>query len=197
MKNLRYAIFTMVALATEAWAGQAGAASLPKPECREYPGYTVISRGRDGETGNDIIVRAKAKPTSKTSCKFAPTATDYVLGKGMSADVLLMHDRFLVLDEGTGPDRTLLIVDVKVKKTLVTSPYAEHGPLDGRKDGFVYWVVDTEPVKPGACPAAWRLNPENAQAKAAHIIRQTLFAFADATPHTLAGVECTQTQNDM
>ncbi len=170
---------------------------MPKPVCHDTPDYFVITRERDGEAGKDIIVRAKLKATTKIACKYTVKPKDIVLGKGESQDFLAMHGRFLALDEGTGPDRRLAVVDVTIGKTLVHVPYAERGAIDAKPDGFTYWVVGDQPVKVATCPAPWLANPENKDAKSAHSIHETRFIFADAVVRETGAVDCTQTQDDM
>ena len=190
----RLAISLSVLMPAAADASPAG-----KPVCRNTPGYLVITREKNGNVGDDILVRRTASAAQKkSSCAFAVRPGDYVLGRGdEAAYVLAMQRRFIALDVGTGPDRQLLIYDVELRKKLVDVPYDDSKSVQVREDRFVYWEIAKNPVKPQSCPAVWRQTTENRDARAAHSTREVTFAFVDGLVRDTGNTGCTRTQDDM
>jgi hypothetical protein len=93
-------------------------------KCYDRAKYFVIFRENKEEAGGDILVKYKANKDQKIACKYSVTQNDYELSSHDASSSSIPQyvsgviGDFLVVDEGTGTQRSLLLYNL-VKKTKV------------------------------------------------------------------------------
>lgn len=190
LRAIHWLLLAMLA----AVAPPAFAAPVQPPKCHLVSDYLVVTRDRNGETGEDIVV--KAKPPTEGPCRYAVKAGDWE-PKVDAAYFSVAGARFLALDVGTGPDRQLLVYDIAARRKVFGTPYDDARKVRTTTDGFVFWDVGAQPIKPATCPKDWRKDPDNVLASSAHVSREILFAFKDGKTRETGRATCMRTQGDM
>ncbi|WP_164738508.1 hypothetical protein [Aquabacter cavernae] len=129
---------------------QAALAAPPPPKCVASAQYQVVYRDRADAVGMDILVqKLDGKPRK---CAFDRKTGDYRIGDPDDPNyVLSLGGNVLVLDQGTGPDRTLGLYDVQAKKFLLTQDYDDGQPVDV-KPTLVRFQAVTGPATAANCP---------------------------------------------
>ena len=180
-------------------AGQAADGDqAPAVACHRSGDVTVVSRPRAEDPGQDIYVRTSPPGAADSSCTYAPKPEDWIVGQGEPDAVLALQGRFLVLDSGTGSDRTLKILDTAARTKLVETAYDDDtGKFAADAGAITYWRVGDKPVKPAACPAAWKKDKDHKTAKRAHRTYQVRFGVAKAKARDTGKTNCRLTQDDM
>ncbi len=115
-----------LALAGPAMAGPSPPGAAPAaPVCVSNADFLVVELPHEDAVGSSFIIRdAKAEP--KPACSTAPTPGDVVIGgKDDPYSLLKLAGRYLLLDSGTGPDRSLIIRDLTSGTALFEGGYSD------------------------------------------------------------------------
>lgn len=96
-------------------------AAPAKPTCAESAEYLVIARERSDAPGSDFLIRKKSPAAKPAACVFKPQAGDMRYPKSADEAAYLMgvHKNRMVLDNGTGALRTIVVVDLATGKALL------------------------------------------------------------------------------
>ena len=170
------------------------AQAAPAATCQQSDVADVVSRERDGEVGDDIYVRVRSAGPAREACVYKPMAGDWLVGKGEAFYVKALKGRFLAIDAGTGAKRRLLIFDVSTRAKRADADYDDQKSLQVDADAIRFWQIAAKPVKPAACPAAWR--KANAGARQAHKTTEIRFTVSDATSSLTGATDCMLTEDD-
>lgn len=118
---------TPVTVDTDKVAEQAKKEDFLKPECFDTPKYFVIKKYKDGELGEDIIVKSKTDSAQVIPCEYNVVEGDFVNIQGMNY-IMIVED-LVLLDFGSAPGiRGLNIFDLKNKKNVFSNSYMK--PID-------------------------------------------------------------------
>ncbi|TCT04188.1 hypothetical protein [Aquabacter spiritensis] len=110
-------------------AGGVAEAAAPRPKCLAAPGLQVVYAERADSVGSTILVQS-LKPGETRPCGFQKRAGDYAVGGPDDADYVLgLAGSILVLDQGTGPDRTLALYDLAARRVALTRAYDSDAPV--------------------------------------------------------------------
>lgn len=141
----------LTALGAAAMMGAASAQAAPEPpKCVGNAQYQVVYRDRADAVGMDILVqRLDGKPRK---CAFDRKTGDYRIGDPEDPNYVLgLSGNVLVMDQGTGPDRTLGLYDLQAKKFVLTQDYDDGQPVDVNP-GVIRFQAVTGPATAANCP---------------------------------------------
>ena len=171
-----------LALAATLAAGPAFAAA---PTCVSNADWLVVEQPHKDGVGNSYIIR-DTKSTPKPACSLKPAKGDRVIGTSEDPFTLLkLIGNDLLIDSGTGPDRTLLIYDLRNGKTVFQGGYDDE---DFKADatGASFWVQRPTKATAKNCPDLASIKKND--------LTPTLFALArfDAAQGTVTVSNKTQ-----
>lgn len=141
----------LAAGALAAMVGGTSALAAPeRPKCVANGQYQVVYRDRTDSVGMDILVqRLDGAPRP---CAFDSKAGDYRVGEADDPNYVLgLSGGVLVLDQGSGPDRTLGLYDLQARKFVLTQDYDDSQPVDVKPDVIRFRAV-TGPATAANCP---------------------------------------------
>ena len=102
-----------------------GTALAAAPTCISNAAYLVVEAPHKDSVGNSYIVRDRTA-APKSACSIKPAAGDVVIGGADDPYFLLrLAGRYLLIDAGSGPDRTLIIRDLKAGTTAFEGGYSD------------------------------------------------------------------------
>lgn len=162
-------------------------ASAAEPvRCLQGEGFQVVYRERADSVGTDIVVR-KVTGSGKPACSLKKQPGDAAIGGADDANYVKgLSGRFLVLDQGTGPDRTLSIVDLATRKSVVTTEYDDNAALDIKPGSVSFWAV-TGAGTAANCPAFKEYTSNGLEAA---LTRQTVVTLPDARSEAKGPTNC-------
>lgn len=167
----------------------AGAQDEAGVTCTEEAGFTIIARPRKDAPGADIIAR---KGDAPAPCVFEPREGDLVLDSPDQALYPIgIRENAILLDAGTGPDRTLEIYDLSTLTRVLTADYDENDAIerDGHTLGF--WMrTDLAPTTV-TCPEFKAITEKGLQAT---VFVRASFNLLDYTLDTSGPRRCVGTQ---
>lgn len=138
MFHVRYT-FPVVVVAFLSLGASSVVAAPAKPTCAESADYLVIARERSDAPGADFLIRKKSPGAKPAACIFKPQAGDLRYPKTPDDASYLMgvHKNRMVLDDGTGALRTIVIVDLATGKALLRQvSYQPPALADGKVTFF-------------------------------------------------------------
>ncbi|OYX13546.1 MAG: hypothetical protein B7Z15_06850 [Rhizobiales bacterium 32-66-8] len=150
-------VLALLALPLVSFAGPTSAAE--PVQCLQGEGFQVAYRERADSVGTDIVVRS-------------------VTGTGKPACTLL--------DQGTGPDRTLSIIDLATRKPVVSVGYDDNEPVEIKPGSVSFWAV-TGKGTAANCPA---FKEYSANGLEAALIRQTVVSLPEARSQASGPSKC-------
>ncbi len=119
--------------------------SISENTCYDSPNYFIVTRVASiGDPGDDILV--KRKTDQNIECKYKVAEGDFEIldNRGDGYDLYsysqffsYINDNFLILNEGTGSNRTVRIFDLEKQKDIFSDNY--HGELDLQGSTLIYW----------------------------------------------------------
>ncbi|MEW6255666.1 MAG: hypothetical protein AB1592_06895 [Pseudomonadota bacterium] len=110
----------------------------------------MVYREKTNAVGSDILVQALNGKARK--CAFDRKEGDYKIGGADDADYVLgLSGTVLVLDQGTGPDRTLALYDLQARKVILNQDYDDSEPVKV-EPGQVTFRAVTGPANASNCP---------------------------------------------
>ena len=194
-----------VSLLMAVLAGSAGASDTVTWRCYHNDQFSVLSTDKTDSVGQKFIVRHSTGALAP-DCAVETRPTDRVLGTG-DGDAhfyIALRDGTLVLDDGTGPDRGLVIYDLASGKRLLSAPYSTDDrcePTAGcqssdfrvDKEGVTFWRATRIKANAQNCPGFAKTR---AQGLAPTIEEKTLFRFANVTLESLKTRRCTTLQSE-
>lgn len=128
-------------------------------ECHDGSAYAIVTRSRDGEVGQDILIKKKSSSSSTPQCVYQKEDGDIELAEDGPTYALALIGEYLLLDSGTAPfPRGLAVYDISKQKEVYTDRY--NGPTEAGEHSYTYWQpVDTKPTATN-CPelAQWEAN---------------------------------------
>ncbi|MGU3492849.1 hypothetical protein ACLBXM_02300 [Xanthobacteraceae bacterium A53D] len=112
-------------------------ATETKAECKANGDYLIIYRDSTLGPGQDILAR-KGAPLPST-CAWDKAPGDVVVSTHNEADYVLgLAGRFVVMDRGTGPNRTLVIWDLAARKQVLSAGYDDEAPVKVEERGVTF-----------------------------------------------------------
>ncbi len=129
----------------------APAQAAPAVHCASNSLYLVAAVERDGSVGERLIVKNNAAGT-KAACNAKIGKSDFVIGSKDGEDddayyLLRLEGKYLLIDDGTGPDRTLLIYDLARKARVFMAGYSEED-FDADAKSASFWMsTEQKPTK--------------------------------------------------
>lgn len=127
--------------------------------CHESDQYFIVTQNRDGEVGQDILIKKKSSPSDTPQCVYQKGAGDIELTDNGPTYALALIGQYLLLDSGTAPfPRGLAVYDISKQAQVYTDRYS--GPTKAGEHSYTYWQpIDTEPTAAN-CPnlAEWQAN---------------------------------------
>jgi hypothetical protein len=186
-------------------AGSANASDTVTWRCYHDDQFSVLSTDKNDSVGQKFVVR-RSTGALAPDCAVETRQTDRLLGTGDgdSHFYIALRDGTLVLDNGTGPDRWLVIYDLASGKRLLSAPYSTDDRCDPTagcqsddfrvdKDGVTFWRATRIKVNAQNCPGFAKTK---AQGLAPTIVEKTLFKFASVTLESLKTRRCTTLQSE-
>ncbi len=131
-------------------AGASAALAAPAPKCLKTDNFQVVYREKADSVGSDILVqKLDGKPRK---CAFDRKPGDFKIGGDDDANYVLgAAGDILVIDQGTGPDRTLQLYDLQARKAVLTQDYDDSEPVK-IAPGKVTFRAVTGPANASNCP---------------------------------------------
>lgn len=151
--------------------GAGGAAANPFPpevwQCYRNESFTVLATEKKDEVGTRFRVR-KTTPSILADCAIEQRPSDQVIGDGANAEdmpafyYIALVNPLLILDAGTGPDRGLVIQDLRTGKPVLEADYSIQGNCDPTtgcqsdefsmdEKGLTFWREVAEPASAKNC----------------------------------------------
>jgi len=172
--------------------------------CYRNDSFTVLATDKPASVGSSFIVR-RSTNSIKPDCAIETRATDRVLGSQIDDALyyISLRNNFLILDEGTGPDRSTAIYELGSGKLLLSAPYpvsadqcapsANSLPDEFRIDdsGVTFWRATREKANAQNCP---RLSKIESPGLEPTIEEKTLFRFATGRLEGLKAKRCVSRQ---
>src|SRR5260370_9901776 len=167
--------------------------------CYRNDGFRVLATDKHASVGSNFIVR-KSTASIGSDCGIETRATDRVLGIDDALYYISLKNNFLILDEGTGPDRSTAIYELGSGKRILSAPYsvsadqctpsANSLPDDFRIDepGVTFWRATREKANAQNCPRLSKIDEPTIEEK-------TLFRFATARLEGLKAKRCVSRQS--
>ncbi len=144
------ALMTAVVLGAGLAAGSGAEARAAAPTCISNAAYLVVETPHKDGVGNSYIVRDRTA-APKSACSTKPAAGDVVIGSADDPYFLLrLAGRYLLLDAGTGPDRTLVIRDLKAGTTAFEGGYADN-EISITPAKATFWATSDTPATKKTC----------------------------------------------
>ncbi len=120
--------------------GTASATADPAPQadsatvawhCYRSPVETVLATAKTDGVGSRFLAR-KTTGDIKADCMVEQRPGDFVIGAtdDEASNYIDLVKGLLLLDDGTGPDRTLVIYDLPARKKLLSTGYSVQGNCD-------------------------------------------------------------------
>lgn len=113
--------------------------------CHDRFKYFVITRlDLSGNAGEDILVKYKTGENYKINCEYLKEDNDFellntLLGiSSYSQYFLSINDNLLIIDEGTGTNRSFKIYDLEKREKIFSDGYSG-GSLDLQDGVLSYW----------------------------------------------------------
>ena len=132
-------------------------------------------------------------------------ATDIGLGQKDAFYYIDLRSNYLVLDSGTGPDRWVVIFDLRSGKTILNAPYSiseeeRCAPTSGctseefkvDDSGIIFWRAIKEPATGENCPGFSKIKSSGLDPT---IEEKTSFRFATAKLESLKSRRCVSSQD--
>jgi hypothetical protein len=177
-------VLALLALPLVSFAGPTSAAE--PVQCLQGEGFQVAYRERADSVGTDIVVRS-VTGTGKPACTLKKQPGDASIGGRDDANYVKgLSGRFLVLDQGTGPDRTLSIIDLATRKPVVSVGYDDNEPVEIKPGSVSFWAV-TGKGTAANCPA---FKEYSANGLEAALIRQTVVSLPEARSQASGPSKC-------
>ncbi|MGU3666025.1 hypothetical protein ACLBX9_17725 [Methylobacterium sp. A49B] len=195
-----------VSLAPAAGRAQPDPGATIAWHCYRNAVATVLATDKMDSAGTRFLVRASTTDP-KTDCAVGQRPGDRVLGddgpRDETAHVYVELVRtFLIVDDGTGPDRTLVIYEVPTARKLLEAGYSVQGrcnpasgcrseefSLDGK--GLTFWRQVADTPTPKNCPGYAGFMKSTGSAA---IEERSIFTFAARTVAGLGKTRCTARQ---
>ncbi len=131
-------------------AGIGGEAHAAPPTCISNVAYLVVEAPHKDGVGNSYIVRDRTA-APKSACSLKPAPGDVVVGSTDDPYSLLrLSGRYLLLDSGTGPDRTLVIRDLKTGTTAFEGGYSDED-ITITPAKATFWATSDIPATKKSC----------------------------------------------
>jgi len=150
------------------WSGVKGAGpdSLQAPQgCFLYKDYVVLEKPTQEDSGNDVIVKNRQKLAPKaTAAQLCADDGQNVLLKRPNVDSDFfagIYQGFLLIDSGTGSQRSLIVHALADGKKLVEVSY--FGDLPVRATGTSLYFFNDVEVKSKKCEASFFKNEVSEQ----------------------------------
>ena len=107
--------FALAALAAFPRPGQAEDA----PTCHAGATHVVVERPREDFAGSAFLAKARTGPDAPVPCRYEAGRGDFEIDVFGDAYFFLgLRGRFLVLDGGTGPTRSLVVYDLYARRKV-------------------------------------------------------------------------------
>jgi hypothetical protein len=184
-------------------AGPADAGDTVTWRCYRNDQFTVLATEKTDSAGDKFIAR-RSTGAIRPDCAIESRATDRVLGMDDASYYIALRDNLLILDDGTGPDRSVMIHDLGSGKILLGAPYSvapdqKCQPTEGcqsddfriDKEGVAFWRATRAEANARNCPGFARAK---ANGLAPTIEQKTFFRFATVTLEDLKARRCTTMQ---
>lgn len=117
--------------------------------CHDRANYFIVTRADlSGDAGDDILIKHKTSEDKNIECQYKVAEGDFELLNNRSEGFDLyshnqffsyIKDNFLVLNEGTGTNRTVRVFDLEKQQDVFSDNY--HGELDLQDSTLIYWRV--------------------------------------------------------
>ncbi len=170
--------------------------------CRHGGRFTALETD-NAKTGNMFVTR-KSTGKIKDDCMVETRPSDIVVGRDEPYYYIDLRHDYLVLDSGTGPDRSLVIFDLRSGKPILQAPYSvsadnacdpTRGCLSSEEfklddSGVIFWRATKEPPTARNCPDFAKISRD----LPAVIEEKTAFRFATRKAENLKTKRCVPSQ---
>lgn len=182
------ALAGQVILAGFALLASAGPVRAANPAvCHADANYLVIGRERDEDVGTDFLVR---KAEASKACAFQKKEGDFTVGGPEDAYFFVaLKGNLLLLDDGTGPSRTLIVYDLNTRQKVLEAPYSDDGKTI-TDQAMTFWMQTGE-ANAANCK---RFKEYQKSGFGAVIETRTVLDFASASLNKGTQTRCTATQ---
>jgi hypothetical protein len=136
--------------------------------CYTFPRYIVVNREPVDSLGSDTFVRRrKIAAGSREQCGTDSLPGDFIARNEWAEYYAGLDGRWLFLDSGTGPERSVIIYDVDARRRIA----GFGGEVAGWRDSttLLVWVTAGDSVPRSLCPKI----PESFGASADAFLRST------------------------
>lgn len=136
--------FSMLILLTIPVLSHALTTSYPiivPDHCHVTPQYIVLESQHQP---NDILIKYRLNPNDKVNCQFHFEKGDFLIREQEDdAQYFLgLQGDFLLLDHGTGPDRSFTVWNLKKRVEVFSSDYSD--PTKPGLNSFTFWKETSE-----------------------------------------------------
>lgn len=120
--------------------------SISENTCYDSPNYFIVTKADAVIVGNDILIKQKTNEDQNIECKYKVAVGDFeILNNRRDGSDLYsynqffsyINDNFLILNEGTGSNRTVRVFDLEKQKDIYSDDY--HGELVLQDNILIYW----------------------------------------------------------
>jgi len=160
-------IYRLCLAALAAYSGNAAAEPL---SCHDSPRYFIVVRTAENDMGSDFLVKYKSAPDERLPCEFKAKRGDLQIPNEFAEYFDGVRGDLLLLDSGTGPEREMVIWDLKKREKKGRFSIGEGPapagarfavPADPKAEpGYMEFWMETDQATPENCPEgkAWEAD---------------------------------------
>ena len=121
------------------------------PTCTSNADWLIVEKPHKDDVGNSYIVRSKAA-SPQPACSTKAAKGDRVIGKSDDPFFLLkLAGNYLMIDAGTGPDRGLVIYDLRDGSEIFSAGYDDE-TFKADATGASFWTETGAKATRKNCP---------------------------------------------
>jgi hypothetical protein len=112
--------------------------------CHVSATYVIVEGEREDGWGKNFLVKPKADPNAQVPCTYEARQGDFEVDVSEGAYYFLgLQGRFLVLDGGTGPVRSLVVYDIEKRRKIFEETTTGEDTEIGDQ-GVTFWMQTAE-----------------------------------------------------
>ena len=167
--------------------------------CHDRANYFIVTRADlSGDAGDDILIKHKTSEDKNIECQYKVAEGDFELLNNRSEGFDLyshnqffsyIKDNFLVLNEGTGTNRTVRVFDLEKQQDVFSDNY--HGELDLQDSTLIYWRVTKDIPNQENCS---KINEYKKNGMGAQIETKVFLNLTDLTKEEFKEFRCLQSE---
>jgi hypothetical protein len=106
--------------------------------CQDFQRYVLVERPIQDGVGTDFLIKNRKGVKRPGRCVYSKDKGDFEIKNEFAEYFAGFQGDLLILDSGTGPDRGLIIWNVRSRKKVYSAQYSE--PLEIQTNRIEFWT---------------------------------------------------------